>query len=248
MSEINVSKRLYTVAMMVSEGARLADIGTDHGFVPILLIQKKRIKEAIAMDIGKGPLERAKEHVSAVGLSDKITLRLSDGMKELKKGEADTVVIAGMGGGLIIKILSESDPRAIGIKELVLAPQSELYKVRKFLFEEGFDVDYEEMVYEDGKFYPIIHIRGFLDKRQSTGTDKEKVFYLYGRDLIKKNHPVLIEYLEKEKNILSGIKNELERKNRENSESGDSDRLKTRLHEVACDYRLNQMALSMMGR
>ena len=104
---VHLDQRLLTVARLVRQGAYLADIGTDHGYVPIWLVQKGVCPSALAMDVRKGPLERAEEHVEEVGLSGKIELRLSDGLAKLKAGEADTVVIAGMGGPLMERILTD---------------------------------------------------------------------------------------------------------------------------------------------
>ncbi|MCR5272812.1 MAG: class I SAM-dependent methyltransferase [Lachnospiraceae bacterium] len=236
MTVIHVSKRLETVAMMVEGGGRLADIGTDHGFVPILLIQRNKIESAIAMDIGEGPLNRAREHVSALGLSDRVEFRLSDGMKELKKGEADCAVIAGMGGNLIIKILKEGNPKDLLINELVLAPQSEIEKVREYLKKNGFCVDSEEMVFEEGKFYPIIHVKGYCDNIKIPDTDEERIKLLYGEVLLEKRHPVLKQYLANEKRILEGILAELEKR-----ETG-TDRVRERKNEVSYKCRLNALA------
>ena len=125
-----LSKRLEAVAGMVTAGMRLADIGTDHGYLPIHLVKRGMIPSAIAMDVNKGPLMRAQEHIRAEGLEDKIITRLSDGLKNLKKNEADIMIAAGMGGGLVIRILSEGDGEIKGIKEYILQPQSEIKKVR----------------------------------------------------------------------------------------------------------------------
>ena len=103
---LKISERLCTAASLVSEGNRLADVGTDHGYVPIYLLQQKRIPSAVAMDINRGPLERAKEHIRLYQLDEYIQTRLSDGVEALLPGEADTILIAGMGGGLVIHIMT----------------------------------------------------------------------------------------------------------------------------------------------
>ena len=102
---VKISERLRTAAGLIGEGERLADVGTDHGYVPIYLVERKRIPSAIAMDIRTGPLERAREHIRMYGMEDYIQTRLSDGVAALKPGEADAILIAGMGGGLVIHIL-----------------------------------------------------------------------------------------------------------------------------------------------
>ena len=104
---MKLSKRLEMIASFVKPGSRLADIGTDHGYIPIALTERGVILSALAMDVRKGPLERAREHIGEAGLAEQIETRLSDGLEKLKAGEADTVVIAGMGGELEIHILEE---------------------------------------------------------------------------------------------------------------------------------------------
>ena len=109
---IKISERLMTVASLVSRDHVLADVGTDHGYVPIYLILQGKIKKAIAMDINRGPLERAREHISLYGMGDYIETRLSDGVEALALGEADSILIAGMGGGLVIRIEQRTEGKA----------------------------------------------------------------------------------------------------------------------------------------
>ena len=121
---MNISRRLNRLAELVTEGSRLADVGTDHGYVPLCLCREKKIPSAIAMDINEGPLKRAKSHIADAGLENYIETRLSDGLHELRGGEADTVLIAGMGGALMVRILTEGTRALMGVRELVLQPQS----------------------------------------------------------------------------------------------------------------------------
>lgn len=151
-----LSERLKTVSMLVTEGNRLADIGTDHAFVPIFLVEKGRIPGAVAMDVREGPLMRARENIRQHGLEDRIETRLSDGLEALGVGEADTVLIAGMGGALTVRILERRKKLRYEVKELVLQPQSETGTVRRFLESAGFRIVQEKMVLEDGKYYPMM--------------------------------------------------------------------------------------------
>ena len=146
---------------MVTRGYRLADIGTDHGFVPIWLVRNGVIPSAVAMDVNRGPLERAREHITQAGLEAYIRTRLSDGLAGLRKGEADSILIAGMGGALTLRILEKDPPQSLGAAELILQPQSEISKVREYLCRSGWKIDAEDMVLEDGKYYPMMHcVRG----------------------------------------------------------------------------------------
>ena len=104
---MELSKRLQAVAGFVSEGNRLVDVGTDHGYIPIYLVKTGKIPSAIAMDVKKGPLSRAEEHIGQAGLDAYIECRLSDGLRGLKPGEGESLLLAGMGGNLMIRILME---------------------------------------------------------------------------------------------------------------------------------------------
>ncbi len=189
---MRLSKRLRTIAELVTVGNRLADVGTDHGFIPIWLLEEKRIPGAIAMDINIGPLERARAHVKEAGLEDRIELRQSDGLDALQPGEADTILIAGMGGPLMIEILKRGDVVAKRASELLLSPHSDWAMVRRYLAESGFCISGEEMLKEDGKFYLILQVRpGEMEPW-------DEAAYRYGKRLIERKHPVLAEYLEKQ--------------------------------------------------
>ena len=189
---IHLSKRLKALANMVTDGNRLADIGTDHGYIPIYLCQTGKIPSALAMDIGKGPLQQAQTHIAEHGLSEQIKTRLSDGMAALQFGEADTILIAGMGGGLVMKILSEGAEKLTGKEELILQPQSEIALVREFLRVRNFQILNEDMILEDGKYYPIL--RAVPGEKENLKA--EELFY--GPRLLEKENPVLREYLLKQ--------------------------------------------------
>ena len=192
MKEIQISRRLQNVAAFVQEGKQLADVGCDHGYIPIYLLQKKKIEKAIAMDINQGPLMRAKEHIQEWGLENYIDTRLSDGVKALKPNEVQSVVIAGMGGPLMEKILTEGNEVLQTVTELVLQPQSEIGHFRRFLIENGYEITHEEMILEDGKYYPIMRV---VHGKTEEQTEAE---YLYGKKLLQNRNPVLKEFLDRE--------------------------------------------------
>lgn len=188
---MNLSKRLGTVASMVTRGNIAADVGTDHGYVAIYLVEQGISPAAFAMDINKGPLERAKEHIAEAKLEDKITLIQSDGMKGLEGHKVDTAVVAGMGGILICKILKES-PVMGGLKELVLSPHSDVDKVRKCVMEQGFNITDEKMVEDYGKYYNIIKAEKSEDLEVYTDWD-----YKFGKLMFRNKDEVFYEYLQK---------------------------------------------------
>ena len=201
---MKLSKRLELVASFVPEGSRIADIGTDHGYIPIFLTEKGICQSALAMDVREGPLSRAREHIREKNLEDRIQVRLGDGLKELRPGEADTVVIAGMGGQLVIHILEEGRHMWDSVKTWILSPQSELDKVRRYLEQEGFMICREAMTLDEGKYYTVMAVaRGRMKY-------EEPWEYLYGKLLIQAKDPVLLDFLNQEEKRLMGILGALE--------------------------------------
>lgn len=216
MRPVTLSERLRTVAGMVTVGNVVCDVGCDHGFVPIYLVQQGISPKVVAMDLREGPLRAAREHVAAYGLEGQITTRLSDGLHNFKKDEADTLICAGMGGGLMTRILNEDREKTDSFQELILQPQSEIEKFRRFLRESGYRILDEEMVEEDGKFYQAIRAAGADsgERGKETRMDgsfggadddaegmNEKLCKLndrYGPVLLQKKTPVFFEFLERE--------------------------------------------------
>lgn len=201
---MNISNRLKTVAGMVTEGLILADVGTDHGYVPIYLVSNGIVPKAYAMDINKGPLERAKEHIEENNLEGKIETILSDGMKGLAGKDAQSVVVAGMGGELVCKILDES-PVIENIEELILSPHSNVKEVRKKVTAIGFDIVDEVMVEEFGKYYNIVKAIKCAETKNYSEFD-----YEFGKIMFKTKDKVFLEYLNKTINKINSIIKQLE--------------------------------------
>lgn len=208
---MEMSARLKLIAGFVTEGYVVADIGTDHGYIPIWLIKADRIPRAIAMDIGKGPLERAQENIKQYGYEDRIETRLSDGLKELRENEADSVVIAGMGGPLIVSLLEAGKTALNTVKELILSPHTDIYLVRHYLIENGYDIVREEMVYDMGKYYTVMKAVHTEDKRVKSLYDRDKYNYIYGRLLLMERSSVFMGFIKNEKDKLSVIFENLSR-------------------------------------
>lgn len=262
---VQLSARLTAIANMVSRGKRVCDVGCDHGFVSIYLVQKGIAPFVLAMDVGKGPLAQAQKHVEEAGLTGRITTRLSDGLAAYRENEAECLVIAGMGGPLMSRILS--DAKAGTFTELVLAPQSEIPQFRRFLDEHGFGIVEEELVYEDGKYYPVMKAVPrtvqivYGDRRAAAAEDdsartaegsgtqataeesnvrtaaadsgmqitpgnaaersftsEKELGYRFGALLLARKHPVLLQYLHKEREKLREILGELENRQGERIE------------------------------
>ena len=150
---INLTHRLSAAASLVKGGGIVADIGTDHGYLPIYLIQSGKIQKAIAADIGKMPLENARKSVAQYELSDKIELRLSDGLNSFSENEVDEIVFAGMGGTLIAEKLKETPWIKNSKLHFVFQPQSRAEDLREFLFANGFEIGEEIATREGNRFY-----------------------------------------------------------------------------------------------
>ena len=219
MKNIQLSKRLQYVADFITPGLVLADIGTDHGFIPIYMVLAGKTPRAYAMDINEGPLERATEHIKEKGLENDIETRLSDGLMKLNGNEAESVLIAGMGGSLVIKILSEGKHALEGVKELILSPHTEADLVREFLKTTDFVIEKEGMVIDAGKYYVVMKARrredneeGLLYEKEHkapVGVDEELYKTLctkFGRILLEEKNPILKELLSKEVNTYNSIR------------------------------------------
>lgn len=226
---MQISKRLETVASFVEPGSVIADVGCDHGYIPIYLYQKGIIPKAIAMDVNKGPLERADIHIREYGLGEYITTRLSDGVCGLKPGEADAVVIAGMGGALMEKIIDEGEETLNSVSYLILQPQSELEHFRRFLHQKGYDIVQEAMVLEDGKYYPMMKVKKGVQKYE------REIDYRFGKGLLEEKNEVLYQFLQKERQSLKAVKARLEK--------ADTKSAKERQKEIETDLEYVEEAL-----
>lgn len=205
---MQLSKRLQAVEALTHGAKRLADVGTDHGYIPIDLLLKHKIEYAIAMDVNQGPLERARANMKLYNVQDRMETRLSDGLMALEPYEADTVVIAGMGGPLTIRILTASKETTESIRTFVLQPQSEIAQVRRLLIAERFMILEEDMVLEDGKYYPMMRVQK-ADLKETLAQNWEEYEYQYGKYLIESQNPVLSEFLDKEESTCEKIKQQL---------------------------------------
>ncbi len=194
--------RLAALATFVPQGARLADIGTDHAYLPIELIQDNLIVSAIAGDVHIGPYKAAKEHVEALGLERKISVRLGNGMAVLSPGEVEVAVIAGMGGQTIIEILNNSIEVTKSLDRLILQPMVAAASVRRWLGENGWYLADERLVQDDGRLYEIIVAEQgealicepvMYDIGQKLWNDKSEFLILHVDQLISQTKRILGE-------------------------------------------------------
>ena len=193
---MQLSKRLETIFHMIRPCRCLADIGTDHAYLPIACVQENKAETAVASDVRQGPLERAEAHVREAGLSGKISLRLGDGLSTLRPGEADEIVIAGMGGKLMKRLLLDGEAQVKAAELLVLSPHTDIPEVREALHPLGFSITDEAMVSEEGKFYTVI----LAERKEASPLTEEEL--LYGLVLLKKRPEAFLQWLSfKEKTL-----------------------------------------------
>ncbi|MFO7172150.1 MAG: class I SAM-dependent methyltransferase [Bacillota bacterium] len=153
---VSLPPRLQAVARWVLPGAPVADIGTDHGRLPVYLVQQGQVPRAVASDRLPGPLAAARRTVAAAGVADRVDLRLADGLAALQPGEVATVVVAGMGGLLMLKILAGRPEALRGVRRLVLQPNTDVEEVRRWLHAHGWRLVAEELAEDGGRFYVVL--------------------------------------------------------------------------------------------
>ncbi|WP_186438345.1 tRNA (adenine(22)-N(1))-methyltransferase [Cohnella terricola] len=153
---LKLSRRLSALAEWVPQGARFADIGTDHALLPVYLASQGRIGFAVAGDVHEGPVNAAKRQVAEAGLQEVVSVRLGDGMSVVAPGEVDTVTIAGMGGSLMARILEQAGERLDGVRTLVLSPHVAENTVRYWLADHSYLISDEKLLEEDGVIYTLI--------------------------------------------------------------------------------------------
>lgn len=154
---IHLSKRLAAIAGFVEPQARIADIGTDHAYIPIYLAQTDTIEFAVASDIGAGPCQIARQNITAHDVADRIVVRQADGLAGIQADDdLDTIIIAGMGGQLMVEILEAGLDRLDGTESLILAPNRDDYTVRSWLAKHEFGILDEALLEDEGHVYPII--------------------------------------------------------------------------------------------
>ena len=184
---MELSTRLAALAARVPPGSRLADIGTDHAYLPAYLLLEGTIPSAVASDVNRGPLDRGRETARLAGVEDKIDFRLSDGLNGLREDEADVIVIAGMGGELIARILSEAPWTRE--KLLLLQPMTAQPELRQWLNGNGYRIERESVVREGQKLYVILTVRGGTDEPYTVGERWA------GRQRMGEDSPLLLDYL-----------------------------------------------------
>ena len=194
MNAQQLSKRLAKVGEFVPSQARLADIGSDHAYLPVRLMLAKKISYAVCGEVVKGPYESALHQVTLQGLADNITVRLADGLFAIEPSDKiDTITICGMGGTLIKQILLEGKERITGEELLVLQPNVGEATLRKYLVANGYTIIAEEILEENKKIYEII-----VAKKLDQSMSLNEAQYLFGPLLMQEKSPVFIKKWQRE--------------------------------------------------
>ncbi|MDF1616262.1 tRNA (adenine(22)-N(1))-methyltransferase [Petrocella sp. FN5] len=192
-----LSDRLQAIAKMVPHNSIVADIGTDHGYLPIALVKTNQVSKAYAMDINEGPLMKARENIMSYGLESQVIAIRSPGLERLPM-DVNAVVIAGMGGILIGNILMTSKKKLSYVKDLILSPHLDVPHVRRTVHTLGYRIIEEKMIIDQEKYYTILKCK----QGQEVYTDLE---YEYGKKLMEEGTDTFLAYLEAEKNKLEKV-------------------------------------------
>ncbi len=200
MEQIKINDRLLTAVAFVRNGKKFADIGTDHAYLPIYLLNKGTISQAIAADINRGPLEKAEENILKYGFDEKINTVLCDGLSKIDPEAAEDIAIFGMGGELIVKIIDEASWLKDCEKRLILQPMTHPEKVREYLAQNGFIILGETLSLSRGKIYQTI-----CAEYDGIIREFDAFTYSFGEYILKENSTLLID-------LLTITKNKFERK------------------------------------
>lgn len=228
MGKVKLDERLSAVAQFVKKGSRVADIGTDHGYLVSYLVENNIASYGIAADLREGPLNNARETVIQCGINDKVELILSDGLKNIPEGSCDTVVLAGMGGNLIADILSECEWIKSGNINIIAQPMTHAEVLRDFFVHNGFTIT-EEVTAADGKRLYCIMSASYMGEY----TEKD-ISYIYLGELLRNNDSVTKAYINKMLFTLEKKYNALLSANKNDNDNLESiiSEIKTKITEV----------------
>lgn len=187
---IKLSKRLKEIVNLIDKNSKVADIGTDHGLVPNFLVENNISSYIVASDISEKSLEKTYELVDNKYIDSKIYLRVGNGLEVIEKNEVDTVILAGMGGILISKLIEKDFDKVENLKKLILQPMQNQYELREYLYKNGFIFNDQRIVYEEKKYFEIMDVsyKGEISK-------VDPIFYELPYECYKRKDETFAEYL-----------------------------------------------------
>lgn len=206
---MKLTDRLLKIASLASDGKKIADIGTDHGYIPVYLLKEGKVPFAVLADVNKGPLDNAHKEVIQNNLLDKVDLRLGSGIEILEIGEVEEVIIAGMGGILISELLEAKKEVAHNVEKLILQPMQAQEELRYYLLNNGYEILEEVLVREDFRIYEII-VAKYTGKNTII---EDEIYYEVGIKLLENKDSLFNDFIEKKIKTYSSIVNKLEGKN-----------------------------------
>ena len=204
------SKRIEFIVSNLEKVTTLADIGTDHGYVPLLALRNGICEKAIACDINKDPLAKGKLNAILEGTDDKIDFKLGNGFEPLEVNEVEEVVIAGMGGNLIRDIIEKDLNKAASCNYLVLIPAQNPEVLREYLYKNDFEIIKEDLCFDEGIYYELFMVK----KAEGHATELDSIYYEISPILLRQKHPLMKDYIdykiEEYNKILGFIKDDSE--------------------------------------
>lgn len=207
---MELSKRLDLIVNHIKDCDTLVDVGTDHGYIPIHVVKSGICKSAIASDINKDPLDKAKLNAIFEEVDEKIDTRLGGGLSTVEVNEVEACVIAGMGGNLIRDILEADKEKVKGFKFLILQPAQNPEVLREYLYTNGYEVIEEDLCIEEDKYYELFKVR----VKEGEETSLDPIYYEISPKLLRDRHPLMKDYItykkEKYEKILGFIEDDTE--------------------------------------
>lgn len=203
---MELSKRLNLIVNHIENCDTLVDIGTDHGYIPIYVVKNGICKNAIASDINKDPLDKAKLNSIFESVDENIDTRLGSGLETIESGEAQVAVIAGMGGNLIKDILEADKDKVKELDYLILQPAQNPEVLREYLYTNGYEVIAEELCIDENKYYELFKVRA----KSGEETVLDSIYYEISPKLLRDKHPLMGEYIKSKKQKYEKILNLIE--------------------------------------
>lgn len=189
---MEVSKRIEFIIKNLEKVDTLADIGTDHGYVPLIALDREICNKALACDINKDPLDKARLNAVLEGIGDELEFRLGGGFTPLNVGEANEVIIAGMGGNLIRDILEDDNEKVKAVDYLILVPAQNPEVLREYLYKNNYEIIKEDLCYDEGIYYELFKVRS----AEGQATELDSIYYEVSPILLRTKHPLMKDYLQ----------------------------------------------------